>query len=60
MDTQVSIGKESEGKDREGKDIKRKESGKIDAVYFPNDELLNEAFKDYILMRKQIKKPMTE
>lgn len=29
-------------------------------LYFPNDELLNQAFLDYLEMRKQIKKPMTE
>lgn len=28
-------------------------------VYFPNDKLLNQAFLDYLEMRKQIKKPMT-
>lgn len=29
-------------------------------VYFPEDELLNEAFVGYVAMRKQIKKPMTD
>lgn len=29
-------------------------------TYFPNDESLNQAFLDYLEMRKQIKKPMTE
>ena len=29
-------------------------------MYFPNDELLDEAFRGYVTMRKQIKKPMTE
>lgn len=29
-------------------------------VYYPNDEILNQAFTDYVAMRKQIKKPMTE
>ena len=33
---------------------KRKET------YFPNDESLNQAFLDYLEMRKQIKKPMTD
>lgn len=59
-DTQYSIGKDREGKDREGKSIKRPEPEKGDTVYFPNDELLNEAFQGYVTMRKQIKKPMTE
>ena len=30
------------------------------SIYFPNDELLNQAFGDYLEMRKQIKKPMTD
>ncbi len=29
-------------------------------VYYPNDEMLNQAFCDFVEMRKQIKKPMTE
>lgn len=29
-------------------------------VYFPNDELLNEAFESFIEMRNKIKKPMTD
>lgn len=29
------------------------------AVYYPEDELLNDAFKDYVAMRKEIKKPLT-
>lgn len=29
-------------------------------VYFLDDELLNRAFADYVEMRKQIKKPMTD
>lgn len=29
-------------------------------VYYPNDELLNKAFTDYVDMRKKIKKPMTD
>ena len=30
------------------------------AVYYPNDELLNKSFIDFMEMRKKIKKPMTE
>lgn len=30
------------------------------AVYYPNDEKLNQAFADFVDMRKQIKKPMTD
>ena len=52
MDTQDRIGKVSIGKDRKGK--------KTPAVYYPTDDLLNQAFADYVEMRKQLKKPMTE
>lgn len=42
---------------------KTKKSGKKIAVtrevYFPNDELLDKAFKDYVAMRAEIKKPFT-
>lgn len=58
MDTQDSIGKNSIDKDSKGKDnIKAPKSTR---VYFPNDESLNQAFLEYLEMRKQIKKPMTE
>lgn len=33
---------------------------KTTPIYYPNDELLNKTFLDYITMRKQIKKPMTD
>ena len=33
---------------------------KTPAVYFPGDDSLNQAFADYVAMRKQIKKPMTD
>lgn len=29
-------------------------------AYYPNDEELNQAFLDYVRMRKEIKKPLTE
>ncbi len=29
-------------------------------IYFPNDEILNEAFKDFVAMRKKIKAPLTD
>lgn len=35
-------------------------SRKKEAVYFPEDEELDKAFKDFIAMRKKIKAPMTE
>lgn len=56
-DTQVSIGKNSIDKDSIGKSNKAQKCPK---TYFPNDELLNQAFLDYLKMRRQIKKPMTE
>lgn len=56
MDTQerIEIG---ESKERLVKDNK---SPKTNKIYFPNDESLNQAFLDYLEMRKQIKKPMTD
>lgn len=44
--------------DKELKNEKNEKNNKpIRDVYFPNDELLNEAFGEYVLMRKKIKKP---
>lgn len=60
MDTQVSRVKESKEKKRTEQSIKHEDSVKAAPVYFPNDELLDEAFQGYVTMRKQIKKPMTE
>lgn len=58
MDTQDSIDKNSKDKGSKGKDnIKLPKRAK---TYFPNDEALNQAFLDYLEMRKQIKKPMTD
>lgn len=46
--------KEEYKEDKEGdKEEKNKEQ-----VYFPNDEVLNDTFKEFLKMRKQIKKPM--
>lgn len=53
--TQVRLGKESLGKDSIDKNI-----GQQSTVYFPDDELLEEAFKEFREMRKKIKKPMTD
>jgi hypothetical protein len=39
---------------------KKKTSKKESPVYFPQDELLEKTFQDYILTRKQIKAPMTD
>ncbi len=58
MDTQDSIGKKSKDKGSTGKDNTK--APKRDRTYFPTDELLNQAFLDYLEMRKKIKKPMTD
>ena len=44
------------------KEIKKdkKKNNKAAPVYYPNDEKLNDAFADYVAMRKQIKAPMTD
>ena len=49
-------------KNREEKirEEKKKNNKKTPAVYYPTDELLNQAFTDYVAMRKEMKKPMTE
>jgi len=39
---------------------KKKTSKKESPVYFPQDELLEKTFQDYITTRKQIKAPMTD
>ena len=51
MDTQVRLGKDRIGKD---KDKPKKKA------YYPNDIELNQAFTDYVDMRKKIKAPMTD
>ena len=64
---QDSIGKNSIDKSSIGKDnippISPK-GGKVmvktETVYYPDDEKLNQAFADFVEMRKKIKKPMTE
>lgn len=58
LDTQDSIDKNSKDKGSKGKDNIK--ASKHTKAYFPNDEPLNQAFVDYLEMRKQIKKPMTE
>ena len=56
--TQVSIGKDSIDKVSIGKINNR--VAKTPDVYYPNDEKLNQAFIDFMEMRKKIKKPMTD
>ena len=47
--------------DKECKELKNEKNDKknksIRDVFFPNDELLDNAFREYVLMRKKIKKP---
>lgn len=52
-------GKKEEGnkKKKEGTNVPKK---KDPQVYYPNDEKLNQAFCDFVEMRKEIKKPMTD
>ena len=46
---------------RKDKEEDKKENKKrTPAVYYPTDDLLNQAFTDYVDMRKKIKSPMTE
>ncbi len=55
QDTDIHINKES------NTDIKtKKKKEKKEITYYPNDEKLDVTFKDYINMRKEIKKPMTK
>jgi len=55
---QDSIGKDSVEEDSVVKESKGKK--KEPTVYYPTDDLLNQAFTDYVEMRKKIKSPMTE
>jgi len=55
MEPEVRLGKDSIVKESKGKVSK----GKKGAVYFDNDTL-NDAFVEFIKMRKTIKKPMTD
>lgn len=55
QDTDIHINIES------NTDIKtKKKREKKEITYYPNDEKLDVTFKDYINMRKEIKKPMTK
>ena len=51
MDTNKNVKKE--------KNIKNEKNERIRSIFYPNDELLNDAFKEYVLMRKKIKKPFS-
>ena len=49
-----------DAKTQENTSRKKTQQKSEDKVYFPNDEKLNEAFAEYVKMRKVIKKPMTD
>ncbi len=51
--------KESKVKKSKVKESKVKKSNSA-CAYYPNDNLLNQAFSDFVDMRKKIKKPMTD
>ncbi|MEG2193139.1 MAG: DUF4373 domain-containing protein, partial [Oscillospiraceae bacterium] len=55
----INVVDNSQSKVKESK-VKESKVKKEESVYFPNDEKLNQTFLDYIKMRKEIKKPMTE
>lgn len=52
IDKELDIGLEE--------DLGKRKSKKPQAVYYPTDDLLNQAFTDYVKMRKELKKPMTD
>lgn len=49
-----NISSSQEGEDKP----KRKPKEKLPTVYYPNDELLDSAFKEFLVMRNKIKKPL--
>lgn len=55
----VAISEEDKDKEEDKKE-KKKRKDNTPTVYYPTDDLLNQAFIDYVEMRKQIKSPMTE
>ena len=48
-----------EDKNRKEEDKKEKKNN-TPTVYYPSDDALNQAFADYVDMRKKIKKPLTD
>lgn len=59
-DTVTQCNATEEDKEEE-KNKNKKENKKVTpTVYYPADDALNQAFVDYVSMRKQLKKPMTE
>lgn len=57
-DKNIKNEKEEKESKNEEKDTERKPTKKEPTVYYPNDELLNSAFKEFLVMRNKIKKPL--
>ena len=58
-ETQTNTPTEHKQEYKEDKNVKNeKKERKGQAVYYPNDELLNNAFKEFLTMRNKIKKPL--
>lgn len=45
-------------KDSQGQEESEDQTVKKEQMYYPNDELLNSAFKEFLVMRDKIKKPL--
>ena len=43
---------------QEKAELEKEQSVKKEQMYYPNDELLNSAFKEFLVMRNKIKKPI--
>ena len=55
----VTEHKQEDKNNKNEKNVKNdKKERKVQAVYYPNDELLNNAFKEFLTMRNKIKKPL--
>lgn len=59
-DKNIKNDEEREEHKEDKKQIEGKPKKKEPTVYYPNDEKLNQAFLDFMEMRKSIKKPMTD
>lgn len=57
-DKNIKNDEEREESKNDKKDIEDKPKKKEPTVYYPNDELLNSAFKEFLVMRNKIKKPI--
>ena len=57
-DKNIKNEEEREERKEDKKEIEDKPKKKEPTVYYPNDELLNSAFKEFLVMRNKIKKPI--